>query len=143
MVDTGSCRPFYRGREGMNIGEGAAMLVLEDFDRARRRGARIYAEMVGHGLECEAYHPRHRSRTEAPSRRRCARALADAAVSADCIDHVNAHGTATPQNDRAEARGIWQVFGDRAAAAARDVGQVDGGTLRWRPPARSRPRFPR
>ena len=82
--------------------------------RARRRGARIYAEMVGHGLTCEAFHltsPEPDGSAIAATMRR---ALADASVSADRIDHVNAHGTATPHNDRAEARGIRQVFGDRA-----------------------------
>ena len=70
--------------------------------------------MVGHGLTCEAFHltsPEPDGSAIAATMRR---ALADASVSADCIDHVNAHGTATPHNDRAEARGIRQVFGDRA-----------------------------
>ena len=114
VMDTSSCRPFDRGRAGMNIGEGASMLLLEDFDRARRRGARIYAEVVGHGLTCEAFHltsPEPDGSAIATTMRR---ALADASMSADRIDHVNAHGTATPHNDRAEARGIRQVFGDRA-----------------------------
>jgi 3-oxoacyl-[acyl-carrier-protein] synthase II len=114
VMDTCSCRPFDRGRAGMNIGEGAAMLLLEDLDLARRRGARIYAEVVGHGLTCEAFHPT----SPEPDGRAIAttmrRALADAAMPADRIEHVNAHGTATPHNDRAEARGIRLVFGDRA-----------------------------
>ena len=114
VMDTSSCRPFDRGRAGMNIGEGAAMLLLEDFDAARRRGARIYAEIAGHGLTCEAFHPT----SPEPDGRAIAmtmrRALADAAIDADRIEHVNAHGTATPHNDRAEARGIRLVFGDRA-----------------------------
>lgn len=113
VMDTSCCRPFDRGRAGMNIGEGAAMLLLEDFERARRRGARIYAEVAGHGLTCEAFHPT----SPEPDGRAIAttmrRALEDAAVDADRIDHVNAHGTATPHNDRAEARGIRLVFGDR------------------------------
>jgi 3-oxoacyl-[acyl-carrier-protein] synthase II len=114
VMDTSSCRPFDRDRAGMNIGEGASMLLLEDFDRARRRGARIYAEVAGHGLTCEAFHltsPEPDGSAIAATMRR---ALADAAIDADRIDHVNAHGTATPHNDRAEARGIRQVFGDRA-----------------------------
>ena len=56
-MDPQPCRPFDRGRAGMNIGEGAGMLVLEDMDRARRRGARIYAELAGYSLGCEAFHP--------------------------------------------------------------------------------------
>jgi 3-oxoacyl-[acyl-carrier-protein] synthase II len=98
----------------MNIGEGASMIVLEDYDRARRRNARIYAELVGHGLTCEAFHPT----SPEPDGRAIAmtmkRALADASVDAGDIEHVNAHGTATPHNDRAEARGIGLVFGERA-----------------------------
>jgi 3-oxoacyl-[acyl-carrier-protein] synthase II len=114
VMDTSSCRPFDRDRAGMNIGEGASMLLLEDYDRARRRGARIYAEVAGHGLTCEAFHltsPEPDGSAIATTMRR---AMADAAVAVDRIDHVNAHGTATPHNDRAEARGIRQVFGDRA-----------------------------
>ena len=103
-----------RGRAGMNIGEGASMLLLEDFDRARRRGARIYAEVVGHGLTCEAFHLTSPEPDGSAIATRMRRALADASMSADRVDHVNAHGTATPHNDRAEARGIRQVFGDRA-----------------------------
>jgi 3-oxoacyl-[acyl-carrier-protein] synthase II len=114
VMDVSACRPFDRARAGMNIGEGASMLVLEDYDRARRRNARIYAELVGHGLTCEAFHPT----SPEPDGRAIAmtmkRALADASVDAGDIEHVNAHGTATPHNDRAEARGIGLVFGERA-----------------------------
>ena len=70
--------------------------------------------MVGHGLTCEAFHPTSPEPDGSAIAATMRRALADASVSADCIDHVNAHGTATPHNDRAEARGIRQVFGDRA-----------------------------
>jgi 3-oxoacyl-[acyl-carrier-protein] synthase II len=114
VMDVSACRPFDRARAGMNIGEGASMIVLEDYDRARRRNARIYAELVGHGLTCEAFHPT----SPEPDGRAIAmtmkRALADASVDAGDIEHVNAHGTATPHNDRAEARGIGLVFGERA-----------------------------
>ena len=112
---------------------------LEDFDRARRRGARIYAETVGHGLTCEAFHLTSPSGT-APIAATMRRALADASVSADCIDHVNAHGTATPHNDRAEARGIRQVFGDRADPSRTSVKSMLGHT----PGAAGgrKPRFP-
>jgi 3-oxoacyl-[acyl-carrier-protein] synthase II len=113
VMDPEACRPFDRARAGMNLGEGAAMLVLEDLDVARRRGAFIYAEVVGHSLTCEAFHPT----SPEPDGRAIAdmirRALADAAIDASEVEHVNAHGTATPHNDRAEARGIRLVFGDR------------------------------
>jgi len=114
LVDDEPCRPFCRTRRGMNLGEGAAVLVLEEWSRARRRRARIYAEILGYGVCCEAYHPT----SPEPEGRAVAtligNALRMAGVSPDRVDHINAHGTATPQNDRAEARGIRLVWGDRA-----------------------------
>jgi 3-oxoacyl-[acyl-carrier-protein] synthase II len=114
LMDPAPCRPFDASRAGMNIGEGAAVLVLEDMARARRRGAPIYAELAGYALACEAYHPT----APEPEGRAIARtlraALASAETNADEVDHVNCHGTATPQNDKAEARGLHVVFGDRA-----------------------------
>jgi 3-oxoacyl-[acyl-carrier-protein] synthase II len=112
-LDPERCRPFDKARAGMNLGEGAAMLVLEGLDEARRRGATIYAEVAGHSLTCEAFHPT----SPEPDGRAIAeakRALLTGSVNADEVDHVNAHGTATPHNDRAEARGIRSVFGERA-----------------------------
>ena len=115
LMDSDPCRPFDRGRAGMNIGEGAGVLVLETLEHARRRGARVHAELAGHALACEAFHPT----APEPEGRTIATvislALADAETNADEVDHVNAHGTATPQNDAAEARGLHRVFGDRAA----------------------------
>jgi 3-oxoacyl-[acyl-carrier-protein] synthase II len=114
LMDPEPCRPFDVSRVGMNIGEGAAILVLEDMDRARQRGAHIYCELAGYSLSCEAYHPT----APEPDGRAVATmirtALDAAGVNADAIDHVNCHGTATPQNDRAEAKGLHVVFGDRA-----------------------------
>jgi 3-oxoacyl-[acyl-carrier-protein] synthase II len=115
VMDPRPCRPFDASRAGMNIGEGAAMLVLEAWERARRRGAHVYAELTGYGLACEAFHP---TAPEPEGRAIAATiraALAAARVDRSDVDHVNAHGTATPQNDRAEARGLREVFGDRAA----------------------------
>jgi 3-oxoacyl-[acyl-carrier-protein] synthase II len=97
----------------MNIGEGAGMLVLEELEQARRRGARIYAELAGHSLTCEAFHPTAPEPEGKPVAAVIQLALQDAAVDPDLIDHVNAHGTATPQNDAAEARGLRRVFADR------------------------------
>jgi 3-oxoacyl-[acyl-carrier-protein] synthase II len=113
VMDTEACRPFDRSRAGMNIGEGAAVMVLEDLDSARRRGARIYAEVVGHSLTCEAFHPTSPEPDGRAIAATMARALGDAKMAADEIQHVNAHGTATPHNDRAESRGIRQLFGER------------------------------
>lgn len=113
LMDPDPCRPFDRGRAGMTIGEGAAMLVLEDLALARRRGARIYAELAGFAFGCEAFHPTAPEPDGRPVTAIVREALRDAGVSPDAIDHVNAHGTATPQNDRAEARGLREVFGPR------------------------------
>jgi 3-oxoacyl-[acyl-carrier-protein] synthase II len=115
LVDTEPCRPFCRTRKGINLGEAGAFLVLEDLARARARGAQIYAEVAGYGVRCEAYHPT----APEPEGRAVAMLIADAlrasGVNADEVDHVNAHGTATPQNDQAEARGMRLVFGERAS----------------------------
>jgi 3-oxoacyl-[acyl-carrier-protein] synthase II len=113
LMDVAPCRPFDRSRAGMNIGEGAGMLVLENFDTARRRGARIYAELAGHGLACEAFHPTAPEPEGRPVAAVVNLALRDAGIDPGEVDHINAHGTATPQNDAAEARGFRRVFGDR------------------------------
>jgi 3-oxoacyl-[acyl-carrier-protein] synthase II len=114
LVDTDPCRPFCRTRKGMNIGEAAAVLVLEELSRAQRRGATIYAELAGYGVHCEAYH----ATAPEPEGHAVAALIEDAlrssSTNAGDVDHVNAHGTATPQNDQAEARGFSRVFGDRA-----------------------------
>jgi 3-oxoacyl-[acyl-carrier-protein] synthase II len=115
LMDAEPCRPFDRSRAGMNIGEGAGMVVLEDLEQAKRRGAHIYGELAGYSASCEAFHataPEPEGRAVNAMMRA---ALADAAMPADAVDHINAHGTATPQNDRAEARGFRSVLGDRAA----------------------------
>jgi 3-oxoacyl-[acyl-carrier-protein] synthase II len=114
LMDPGPCRPFDQGRQGMSIGEGAAMLVLEEMARAKARGATIYAELAGYGVACEAYHATAPEPDGKAVGGMIRRALESAGVSPDEVDHVNCHGTATPQNDRAEARGLQVVFGDRA-----------------------------
>ena len=113
LMDVAPCRPFDRSRAGMNIGEGAGMLVLEDLDGARRRGATIYAELAGHSLACEAYHPTAPEPEGKPIAAVVRLALDDAGINVDEVQHINAHGTATPQNDTAEARGFRRVFGER------------------------------
>lgn len=114
LMDPEPCRPFDKGRNGMNIGEGAAILVLEEMARARARGAHIYAEIAGCSFTCEAYHPTAPEPEGRAIGQTIASALKDAGIDAGAVDHVNAHGTATPQNDRAESRGLHVVFGDRA-----------------------------
>jgi 3-oxoacyl-[acyl-carrier-protein] synthase II len=115
LVDTEPCRPFDAGRQGMTIGEASAVLVLEDLDGARKRGATIYAELAGYGAACEAYHPTSPEPEGHIIAAMIRAALADARLPADAVDHINAHGTGTVHNDRAEARAFHQVFGDRAA----------------------------
>jgi 3-oxoacyl-[acyl-carrier-protein] synthase II len=115
LMDPEPCRPFDRSRVGMNIGEGAGILVLEEMERARRRGAHIYGELAGYGFACEAYHPTAPEPDGRPVRSVMLTALRDAGRAVDDVDHVNAHGTATPQNDRAEARAFISLLGDRAA----------------------------
>jgi 3-oxoacyl-[acyl-carrier-protein] synthase II len=110
LVDKDPCRPFCRSRHGLNLGEASGMLVLEDLAHAQQRGANIYAEIVGYGVRCEAYHPT----APDPEGKGVAALLEDALRAAriptDRVDHVNAHGTATLQNDPAEARGMRAVF---------------------------------
>ena len=114
LVDVEPCRPFDSERAGMNIGEAAAVLVLEDLDRARHRGASIYAEVLGYSATCEAYHatsPEPDGRTVGTTIRN---ALDAARLNPDDVDHVNAHGTGTVHNDLAEARAFAAVFGERS-----------------------------
>jgi 3-oxoacyl-[acyl-carrier-protein] synthase II len=115
LMDPEPCRPFDRGRTGMNIGEGAGILVLEEMEQARRRGAHIYGELAGYSLACEAFHPTAPEPEGKPVAAVVRGALKDARLDAEAVDHINAHGTATPQNDKAEARGFLSVFGARAS----------------------------
>ena len=106
--------PFDARRQGMCIGEGSAMFVLETETAARARGARILARLLGFGNVAEAWHLVQPKEDGTGAARAMRAALYDAGVAADRVDYVNAHGTATIQNDLAEARGIHAVFGPRA-----------------------------
>jgi 3-oxoacyl-[acyl-carrier-protein] synthase II len=111
---TKACRPFDRKRDGLVLGEGAGLVILEDLSHAQNRGATIYAEMVGYGSSCDGYRFTD-SHPEASGAVRCMRAaLFDAGLEPEAVDYVNAHGTATIQNDRVETLAIKQVFGDHA-----------------------------
>ena len=117
VVSPTSCRPFALDRDGMTLGEGAAMMVLEPLDAALARGAHIYAEIVGFGMSADAHHITQPRAEGAGLAMR--RALADAALSgideAACrVGYINAHGTGTPTNDAVEAAAIHQALGDLA-----------------------------
>lgn len=107
-------RPFDASRAGFVLGEGTGMLILEDLDHARRRGARVYAEILGFGSSNDAYHPIAPHPEGAGAARAIRAALADGAVDPDRVDHVNAHAASTPAGDLAEAAAIKAVFGERA-----------------------------
>jgi 3-oxoacyl-[acyl-carrier-protein] synthase II len=107
-----ACRPFSKNRTGLVLGEGAAMVILEERQAAMRRGARIYGELVGYGSSNEYLHITKPSVDGQAMAMRLA--LADANVTADDVDYINAHGTATVLNDVTETRAIKKVFGDRA-----------------------------
>lgn len=116
VIAPDTCRPFSWGRRGMVLGEGGAMLVLEPLDRARARGATIYAEIVGFGMSSDAHHITQPS-TEGPARAMRA-ALHDAHMHAEQVGYINAHGTGTPANDPVETLAIRAAFGDHANEVA-------------------------
>jgi 3-oxoacyl-[acyl-carrier-protein] synthase II len=107
-------RPFSRDRSGFVLGEGAFMMVLEDDAHARRRGARVYAEVAGYGSTCDAHHRVHMSREGAESTRAMELALRSAGASKEEVDYINLHGTSTLQNDRIETLAVKTLLGGRA-----------------------------
>jgi nodulation protein E len=111
-----TCRPFSKQRRGLVLGEGAAVFVLETLERAKARGARILAELVGAGMSADAGDIVFPSETGAASAIK--RALDDAKLAPDAIDYVNAHGTGTPANDPTETKAIRRTFGAHADALA-------------------------
>jgi 3-oxoacyl-[acyl-carrier-protein] synthase II len=107
-------RPFDRNRDGLAIGEGAATLILEEYEHARQRGAPIYGEILGYGLSNDAYHPTQPDPDAGGARRAMLRALRDADVEPEAIDYINAHGTSTQYNDLMELKAIASVYGAHA-----------------------------
>ncbi len=107
-------RPFDKGRDGFVCGEGSGILVLESLTRARKRGARIYAEVTGYGASSDAHHLTQPAPGGEGAQRSMRMALQDAGVAPDAIDYVNAHGTSTPVGDVEESKAIASVFGAHA-----------------------------
>jgi 3-oxoacyl-[acyl-carrier-protein] synthase II len=109
-----ACRPFDRNRDGLILGEGAGIVILEELEHARRRGARVHAEVLGYGRSCDGYRFTD-SHPEALGPSRCMQAaLEDAGIRPENVAYINAHGTSTPQNDVTETKAIKKVFGDYA-----------------------------
>ncbi len=111
-------RPWDRDRDGFVVGEGAGVVVLEEYGHARKRGAKIYAELVGYGMSADAYHMTA-PREDGDGARRCmVNALRNARLNPEDIDYINAHGTSTPLGDLAETVGVKRAFGEHAAKLA-------------------------
>jgi 3-oxoacyl-[acyl-carrier-protein] synthase II len=109
------CRPFDAERKGLSLGEGAAVLVLEEEMHARARGAEVLGFLAGWGMTADAHHMTAPHPEGDGAARAMLAALADAELAPEAIDYVNAHGTATPHNDAAEVLALRRVFGERAA----------------------------
>ena len=131
VVAPDTCRPFSKGRQGMILGEGGAMLVLESLDAAQKRGAKIYGEIIGFGMSSDAGHITKPNQEGAEAA--MLMALKDAGISPDKIDYINAHGTGTLVNDAMETAAIKSVFKEHAKKLAVSStkslhGHVLGGT---------------
>jgi 3-oxoacyl-[acyl-carrier-protein] synthase II len=113
-MDLSHCKPFDRKRAGMSLGEGAAILILEDLEEAVKRKAKIYAEFLGYGIGGEAYHITAPEPTGIAESRIMREAMEEGDIDPLEVDYINAHGTGTPLNDKVETLAIKKAFGERA-----------------------------
>ncbi len=111
-------RPFDRDRDGFIVGEGSGVLILEEYELARARGARVYAEVVGYGMSADAYHITAPSEDGDGAFRVMRATIASAGVEPSAVDYINAHGTSTPHGDKIETLAIKRCFGDHARQLA-------------------------
>ncbi len=113
-VDPEYCKPFDKNRQGLSLGEGAGIFILESLDHASARGTKILGEVLGYGVTCDSHHMTAPDPEASGSIRAMQAALADAGAVKEQIEYINAHGTATPANDVAETQGIKELFQKRA-----------------------------
>jgi len=114
----GASRPWDRDRDGFVLSDGAGVIVLEEYEYARKRGARIYAELIGYGMSGDAYHMTAPSEDGDGAARCMENALHNASINPDQVDYINAHGTSTPAGDVVETMVVKRVFGDHAKKLA-------------------------